>query len=115
MKNYISRPFHCDKSHAGKTHKVVWGTSSQLFYIHPIDLSIRSVRKRINEGIVPHIVSWRQKDGKIDLGVTCGIIGCGCDFNRKNGKLVIKEVKKYSFTIREWNALVKFKNTGLEI
>lgn len=115
MENIISRPFHCDKSHNGKTHIVLWGTSSQIFHIQPMQLSVRGVRKRLEQGIVPHILSWKQKDGKVELTITCGVLGCGCEYSPEKQKLIIKEVKKYTLTIREWNALVKFKDTGLEI
>lgn len=106
MENFISRPFHCSESHEGKTHKAVWGTSSQTF-------RITKIVRRIREGITPHIISWRAKNGHVETTLTCGVIGCGCDY--KDGKLVIKKVAKKNFSLKAWNAIVRFKNTGLEI
>jgi len=108
MKNFISRPFVCDKSHALAKHKAVWGTSSQCFHIE-------NIYGRIKDHITPHIISWKQQPGKILVTATCGIIGCGCRYDADKKRLIITNIKNFEFPIREWNALVGFKNTGFEL
>ena len=110
MKNYISRPFFCDKSHNGATHKIVWGTDSQLFHYERI-------KGVIKENITPHIIKYKSVSGKIKLELTCGIVGCGCEVIKTENthKLILKDVKKKIWSPKKWNALVNFKNTGYEV
>ena len=110
---FITRPFYCNnhEAHRKASYHVVWGTSRQSLVVY-------SIKNRIICNITPHIVSFKKVVyGHVPIAITCGIDQCGVDIYRENGilKIDILDVKTLVLEAREFQALLKFKNTGYEI
>ena len=52
------------------------------------------------------------------IAITCGVVGCGIDLKDPSDVsqgIVFNEIRKGVLSLKEWNALVLFRNTGYEI
>ena len=116
MADLISRPFYCPdhKIHDKATHYVVWGGTRQKLILYKIEWNVKN-------GITPHLISWGGlvRDNKfMAIEISCGIVGCGIELKEAEDKTktpVFKKVQSLELPLKEWNALVMFRNTNYEL
>lgn len=111
---FITRSFYCEDPYFHKDSKyhIVWGGTRNTLVIY-------ETNRNIIANITPHIISYKEaKNGKMNIAVSCGCEGCGLEFidptDFEKG-IRLMEVRNYILSIREWNALYNFKNTGFEL
>lgn len=105
----------CAREQRPKTGQqfIVFGDRSKSFK------GVRAVRNG-NRGFTPHIYEFhRMIDNTIYFTKTCCMNGCGAYLTTERDRQFIylddeKQEEGYS-TIKNWNYLVTFKNTGFEI
>lgn len=72
------------------------------------------------KGFTPHIYQFDKTEGNVlYYSKICCMVGCGAYLKEQKDKKLIylnEDLCEYEYTtIKNWNALVKFKNTGLKI
>lgn len=114
MSGFMTRPFYCNchEIHDEATHYIVWGGTRQSLIYYPIE-------EPIVDNITPHIVSYVEYNKDIiPISVTCGIVGCGVRLKDPDNiamGIVIQDVRNIKIPLKEFNALVNFKNTNYEL
>lgn len=105
----------CSKAHRPKTNQIfiAFGAKSQTFFG---EIALHSALK----GMTPHIYEFHKLiDGTVHFFKICCMVGCGTKLIDENGKKFVVTVdEKWEsgcMPLKDWNALVLFKDTGFRI
>jgi hypothetical protein len=116
MADLISRPFYCPnhKIHDKATHYVVWGGTRQKLILYKIEWNVKN-------GMTPHLIVWKGlvKENKfMSINISCGVLGCGVSLKKEEDDSytpVFNKIQSTELPLKEWNALVMFRNTNYEL
>jgi len=108
----ITRPMYCPNHHTEAKKVIVYGGERKKLLIYMINY-------RVIEHITPHIISYvRDYDGMMPIAYSCGVLDCGVEIiDKDNLALGIRylSIKTLELPIKEFKALLDFKNTGYEL